>query len=89
MDSYRREAIQESNARDVISPKLAAIGVATLSGLIFKNLDREITAAVMTPKKNKFLWIIIGVNFAIMFFFRLLMSYKYNKKTFLGLIIDC
>ena len=36
-----------------MSPKLAAIGVATLSGFIFKNLENDITAAVIKPKQQQ------------------------------------
>lgn len=35
------------------SPKLAAIGVATLSGLIPVFLDPTITPTIITPKFNK------------------------------------
>jgi hypothetical protein len=36
----------------VISPKLAAIGVATLSGLILKQRETTITAAVIKPAEE-------------------------------------
>lgn len=39
----------------VKSPKLAAIGVATLSGLILRRLDKTITATIMRPIKREFI----------------------------------
>jgi hypothetical protein len=45
--------IHDRRARDVMSPKLAAMGVATLSGLILQCLEKTITAAVIMPRKNK------------------------------------
>lgn len=41
---------QDSNVKDVMSPRLAAIGVATLSGLIWQYLEKTITPAVINPK---------------------------------------
>lgn len=46
--------IHDRRARDVMSPKLAAMGVATLSGLMLQCLEKTITAAVIMPgEKNK------------------------------------
>lgn len=36
-----------------MSPRLAAIGVATLSGLILQCLESTMTAAVIKPKRIK------------------------------------
>jgi len=47
--AYNREAIHDSRASDVMSPKLAAIGVATLSGLILKQRETTTTVAVIKP----------------------------------------
>ena len=41
--------MKERRARVVRSPKLAAIGVATLSGLILHFRDKTITAIIMVP----------------------------------------
>lgn len=49
MDSYRIVDTQDNKVNDVISPRLAAIGVATLSGLIWQYLDKIITPAVIKP----------------------------------------
>lgn len=46
--------IHDRRVRDVMSPKLAAMGVATLSGLMLQCLEKTITAAVIIPgEKNK------------------------------------
>lgn len=50
---YRPWLIHASMARVMRSPKLAAIGVATLSGLIPVFLDPTITPTIITPKFNK------------------------------------
>lgn len=49
MASYRTVEIQDSSAREVMSPRLAAIGVATLSGLMLQCREKTITAAVINP----------------------------------------
>ena len=36
-----------------MSPRLAAIGVATLSGFILQCLENTMTAAVIRPRKEK------------------------------------
>ena len=52
-----------------MSPKLAAIGVATLSGFIFKNLENDITAAVIKPKQQQQQKSELKKNFYFYFFF--------------------
>jgi hypothetical protein len=49
MASYSTVEIQERRAREVMSPRLAAIGVATLSGLMLQCRENTITAAVIRP----------------------------------------
>jgi hypothetical protein len=49
MTSYRTVEIQDNRAREVMSPRLAAIGVATLSGLMLQCLENTMTAAVIRP----------------------------------------
>ena len=46
-------AIPASKDRVIKSPKLAAIGVATLSGLTLYLLDNKITNTMITPRKNE------------------------------------
>ena len=52
MELYKRDDIQESKAKVVKSPKDAAIGVATLSGLMFMRLENRITATIITPSRK-------------------------------------
>lgn len=49
---YNKEAIQDKRAKVVKSPKEAAIGVATLSGLIFICRDNNMTATITRPSKK-------------------------------------
>lgn len=49
MESYNNVATQDSRVSEVMSPKLAAMGVATLSGLIWQYLDNTMTPAVINP----------------------------------------
>lgn len=49
---YNREVIPERSAKVVKSPREAAIGVATLSGLMFIRLDKSITATITKPNKK-------------------------------------
>jgi hypothetical protein len=49
---YNIEATHDRRISDVMSPKLAAIGVATLSGLILKQREITITAAVIKPARG-------------------------------------
>ena len=44
------EEIHDSKARVMRSPRLAAIGVATLSGLMLSFLDARITATMTSPR---------------------------------------
>jgi hypothetical protein len=55
MAAYNKEAIHDNNAKVVRSPRLAAIGVATLSGFILQCREDMITATITRPgvKKNK------------------------------------
>jgi hypothetical protein len=49
MASNKRDAIQESRVMVMRSPMLAAIGVATLSGLMFNFFEASITAIITIP----------------------------------------
>ena len=49
IELYKIDAIQESKAKVVRSPKDAAIGVATLSGLMLIRRESKITAAMTRP----------------------------------------
>jgi len=49
---YNKEAIQDKRAKVVRSPKEAAIGVATLSGLMFIRRDNSMTATITRPSKK-------------------------------------
>ena len=46
---WRRLATAASRERDTRSPRAAAMGVATLSGLTQKRREREITATITRP----------------------------------------
>jgi hypothetical protein len=46
----------------VKSPKLEAMGVATLSGFIFKRLDRIITSTITIPVYYKFIRVKVLLN---------------------------
>ena len=50
MADQRKEATQERSANVVKSPREAAIGVATLSGLMEKRREKSITATITRPK---------------------------------------
>lgn len=52
MESCKKDDIEESRAKVVRSPNEAAIGVATLSGLIFNRLENRITATITKPNKK-------------------------------------
>jgi hypothetical protein len=47
--SNSKDAIHDNNAKVVRSPKLAAIGVATLSGFILQCRDDTITRTITRP----------------------------------------
>ena len=49
----RKEATQERSANVVKSPREAAMGVATLSGLIENRREKSITATITRPKTGK------------------------------------
>ena len=51
--SNNNEAIHDNNANVVRSPKLAAIGVATLSGFISQYRDDTITKTITRPGIGK------------------------------------
>jgi len=51
--SNNKEAIHDNNAKVVRSPKLAAIGVATLSGFILQCRDDIITITITRPGMGK------------------------------------
>jgi hypothetical protein len=51
--SNNNEAIHDNNAKVVRSPKLAAIGVATLSGFMLQCRDTTITATITRPGVGK------------------------------------
>jgi hypothetical protein len=55
MAANNKEAIHDNNAKVVRSPRLAAIGVATLSGFILQCREDTMTATITRPgvKKNK------------------------------------
>lgn len=48
--SYTELEIKASNAKVVRSPRLAGIGVATLSGFILNCLDKMITRTMIIPR---------------------------------------
>ena len=50
---YRNIATTDNNDNVVKSPRLAAIGVAMLSGFTLHFLDRIITATIIEPKTEK------------------------------------
>lgn len=49
MASNNKEAIHDNSAKVVRSPKLAAIGVATLSGFMLQCREDTITATITRP----------------------------------------
>lgn len=49
---YNLLQIQDNNANVVKSPKLAAMGVAILSGLIFNFLEHKITKTIIEPARK-------------------------------------
>jgi len=51
--SNNKEAIHDNSAKVVRSPKLAAIGVATLSGFIAQCRDDTITTTITRPGIGK------------------------------------
>jgi hypothetical protein len=51
--SNNKEAIHDNNAKVVRSPKLAAIGVATLSGFMLQRREDTITATITRPGVEK------------------------------------
>lgn len=55
MAANNKEAIHDNSARVVRSPRLAAIGVATLSGFMLQCREDTITATITRPGmvKNK------------------------------------
>jgi hypothetical protein len=55
MAANNKEAIHDNKAKVMRSPRLAAIGVATLSGFILQCREDTITATITRPgvEKNK------------------------------------
>jgi hypothetical protein len=51
--SNNKEAIHDNNAKVVRSPRLAAIGVATLSGFMLQWREDTITATITRPGVEK------------------------------------
>jgi hypothetical protein len=49
IDLYNKQATPDNNARVVRSPRLAAMGVATLSGFILHRLDNKTTPTIIAP----------------------------------------
>lgn len=62
----------------VISPKLQAIGVATLSGLIRNRLDMRTTAIIIMPKSNKKLYI---TAYLFLYLVKIHMMVTVNQKS--------
>lgn len=52
IELYKREAIQDKRASVTKSPNDAAIGVATLSGLMFIRLEHSITKTMTIPSRK-------------------------------------
>lgn len=53
MAENNKEAIHDNNAKVMRSPRLAAIGVATLSGFILQCREDTITATITRPEVGK------------------------------------
>lgn len=50
IQKYSSVETYDRRVREVMSPRLAAIGVATLSGLMLQCLESTMTAAVIKPR---------------------------------------